>query len=117
MAETDTANTFTQNQVIAESGVDLAQLRVESGASYLELRAADSSSRQAIVARTDLKLVPNGVGGGTLMFIATSTGLGFFGGAAAAKPTVSGSRGANAALASLLTGLASLGLLTDSSTA
>lgn len=41
--------------------------------------------------------------------------LGFFGGNAAAKPTVTGSRGANAALASLLTALAGLGLLTDSS--
>lgn len=33
------------------------------------------------------------------------------------KPTVTGSRGGNAALASLLTGLAALGLLTDSTTA
>lgn len=42
--------------------------------------------------------------------------LGFFGGAAAAKPTVTGSRGGNAALASLLTALASLGLITDGTT-
>jgi hypothetical protein len=35
----------------------------------------------------------------------------------AAKPTISGSRGGNAALASLLTALASYGLITDSSTA
>jgi hypothetical protein len=41
--------------------------------------------------------------------------LGFFGSSAAAKPTVTGSRGGNAALASLLTALAGLGLLTDSS--
>jgi hypothetical protein len=41
--------------------------------------------------------------------------LGFFGASAIAKPTVTGSRGANDALASLLTALASLGLLTDSS--
>jgi len=33
------------------------------------------------------------------------------------KPTVTGSRGGNAALASLLTGLAGLGVLTDSTTA
>ena len=43
--------------------------------------------------------------------------VGFYGAAPAAKPTVTGSRGANAALADLLTELASLGLLTDSSTA
>jgi hypothetical protein len=43
--------------------------------------------------------------------------VGFYGTAPAGKPTVTGSRGANAALESLLTGLASLGLITDSSTA
>jgi hypothetical protein len=43
--------------------------------------------------------------------------IGFNGTAPAAKPTVSGSRGGNAALASLLTALAGLGLITDSSIA
>lgn len=47
----------------------------------------------------------------------TQPQLSFFGGALASKPTVTGSRGGNAALASLLTSLASLGLLTDSTTA
>ncbi len=45
-----------------------------------------------------------------------ATGIAFFGATPAAKPTVSGSRASNAALASLLTALANLGLLTDSST-
>lgn len=39
--------------------------------------------------------------------------LGFYGHSAAGKPTISGSRGSNAALASLISGLASLGLVTD----
>ncbi|MGW7786047.1 hypothetical protein [Streptomyces tricolor] len=43
--------------------------------------------------------------------------LGFHGAAPIAKQTVSGSRGGNAALASLLTALANLGLITDGSTA
>lgn len=43
------------------------------------------------------------------------TGLAFFAAAPVAQPTVTGSRGANAALASLLTALASLGLVVDSS--
>jgi hypothetical protein len=43
--------------------------------------------------------------------------LGFYGATAAAKPTVTGSRGGNAALASLLTALSTLGLITDSTTA
>lgn len=42
--------------------------------------------------------------------------LGFFGAAPAAKPTVAGSKGGNAALASLLSALASLGLVTDTTT-
>lgn len=46
-----------------------------------------------------------------------STKIGFFGAAVATKPTVTGSRGGNAALASLLTALAGLGLITDSTTA
>lgn len=44
-----------------------------------------------------------------------ATGIGVFGAAPVAKPTVTGSRGANAALADLLTKLALIGWLTDSS--
>jgi hypothetical protein len=43
--------------------------------------------------------------------------VGFYAAAPAAKQTVTGSRGGNAALASLLTGLATIGLITDSSSA
>lgn len=43
--------------------------------------------------------------------------VGFCGAAPASRQTVTGSRGANDALASLLTGLATLGLITDSSSA
>jgi hypothetical protein len=48
--------------------------------------------------------------------IGASGEIGFFGATATAKPTVSGSRGGNAALASLCTALANLGLITDSTT-
>jgi hypothetical protein len=43
--------------------------------------------------------------------------LGFYNTSPASKQTVTGSRGGNAALASLLTALATTGLITDSSTA
>ena len=43
--------------------------------------------------------------------------LGFFGSAAVAKPTVSGAKGGNVALGSLMAALSSLGLITDSTTA
>lgn len=42
--------------------------------------------------------------------------IGFFSAVPIAKPTVTGAKGGNAALASLLTALANLGLLTDNST-
>ncbi len=45
-----------------------------------------------------------------------ATGLGFFGTAPIAKPTVTGAKGGNAALTSLLAQLAALGLITDSTT-
>jgi hypothetical protein len=53
----------------------------------------------------------------SLMLRHLGTTLGFYGATAATKPTVTGSRGGNAALASLLTALATLGLITDSSSA
>ncbi|WP_369271653.1 hypothetical protein AB5J55_17905 [Streptomyces sp. R11] len=53
----------------------------------------------------------------TLMLRHLGTTLGFYGAAATTKPVVTGSRGGNAALASLLTALANLGLVTDNTTA
>ncbi len=55
-------------------------------------------------------------GGGIRIATATQK-IGFFGATTVVKPTVTGSRGGNAALASLLTQLAALGLVTDSSSA
>lgn len=54
---------------------------------------------------------------GTKIGTTTSQKLGFWGTAPVVKGAVTGSRGGNAALASLLTYLASLGFLTDNSTA
>lgn len=54
---------------------------------------------------------------GTSRIKINGTGIGFFAATPAAKPAVTGSRGGNAALASLLTALATLGLITDSSSA
>jgi hypothetical protein len=46
-----------------------------------------------------------------------SVGMGFFNASPVVKPTVAGSRGGNAALASLITALANLGLVADSTSA
>lgn len=53
--------------------------------------------------------------GTTVVLGGAGTSLAFYGAAGTAKPTVTGSRGSNAALASLLTALSNLGLVTDSS--
>jgi hypothetical protein len=47
----------------------------------------------------------------------SGTSLAFYGGVPGTQPTVSGSRGGNAALADLLTELAAIGLIIDSSSA
>jgi hypothetical protein len=52
----------------------------------------------------------------THMTFKSDGGVGFFGAGGVTRPTITGSRGANAALASLLTSLSQLGLITDSTT-
>jgi hypothetical protein len=53
---------------------------------------------------------------GTVSLGATLSRLGFFGAAGKTQPKVTGSRADNSALASLLSALAGLGLITDDST-
>jgi len=53
---------------------------------------------------------------GTVLIAANDTGIGFHGTAPIAKPTVTGSKASNAALASLCTALANLGWITNSTT-
>lgn len=77
--------------------------------------------RDSVNSKMHVTFTPGaGAGGGTTEFntgVKVVGNVGFYNAAPAAKPTVSGSRGGNAALASLLTALSGLGLLTDSSTA
>jgi hypothetical protein len=54
--------------------------------------------------------------GGSSLFGASGSKLGFFGSAGINKPTITGSRGGNQTLAALLTLLASMGLISDGST-
>lgn len=56
----------------------------------------------------------NSGGAAVILLGSASTTLGFFGSGGTTQPTVTGSRGANAALASLLSALANLGLIVDS---
>lgn len=84
-----------------------------NGAGGYEILAETSSAQMTLgatgsdgIARTHIR-----IGGGV-----ATTALGFHGVGAITKPTVTGSKGGNAALASLLTALANYGLITDSST-
>lgn len=54
---------------------------------------------------------------GTNQIQIDDTGIGFYGTGTQAKPTITGAKGGNAALASLLTALAAFGLITDNTTA
>ncbi|CAH2603207.1 exported protein of unknown function [Rhodovastum atsumiense] len=75
----------------------------------------------------DILLVPKGAGavrvparleaGGDVCLGAAARSLGFYGAAGGRRPTVSGTRGGNAALTSLVAALAGLGLITDATTA
>ena len=73
-------------------------------------------------AGSDLNLTAGGTGNILLNAVGdditlTSLNLGFYGTTAAPQPTITGSRAGNAALASLLTELATLGLIIDGSSA
>jgi len=111
------------------SGVGVS-IKAESSASGHALALADNTGATNVYG-FDLPTGSGGVlrlryttGNQTIMDFGTdgsirhlSTKIGFFSATPAVKPTVTGSRGGNAALASLLTALANLGLITDSTTA
>lgn len=77
----------------------------------------DNTDDDTLKITTDAAGAVNPSTGTTIMSFGAGPNIGFFGAAAAAKPTVTGSRDGNAALADLLIELATLGLLTDSSSA
>lgn len=104
----------------------LEERRTQAGAkTYRQpLYFADGALATPIIARdaqktTGIFFATNKVGigvAGVERIAANNAGVGFNGTTPVAKPTVTGSRGANAALASLLTAIAGTGLITDSTT-
>lgn len=94
-----------------------------TGASGQELLICDDSAAAAGSAN-DATIFKQGAGrvrfrfaGGTTPFAMEAGAIGFYNTNPIAKPTITGSRGGNAALTSLLTQLNALGLVTDSTTA
>jgi hypothetical protein len=102
----DATNTITLNstggQIEVGSDADAQNILIGTGAAARTITLGNVTGATAMVYNT-------GSGGH-----AFTGDMGFFGGTPASKPTITGSRGANAALASLLTELAGLGILTDS---
>lgn len=80
---------------------------------FIQSEDAGGTARHLILADPDT--TTSIYGAGTKNIEVGASTLGFLGTTGISKPTVSGSRGGNAALASLLTALASYGLITDSS--
>jgi len=104
---------------VVENDGDLIESKLTPGTNAYILMVGDPASnsvgRIAYDHTTDRWTFRAG-GGGVSFSIGNGT-TGFYATTPIAKPTVTGSRGGNAALASVLTQLAALGLLTDSSSA
>lgn len=77
------------------------------GTPYLKADGTDANISFSIAAK----------GTGAVQIGVSTNSIGFFGSAGVVKPTVAGAKGGNAALASLLAALVSLGLVLDNTTA
>lgn len=126
LLEVLTGSTTTPLVNVAASGNQSVSIRLanNSGATqWITAAGADSQLTGTVAGDTCMKIGTAGKSfhiGGTASVLEVTQGdaLGFFNDATpATKQTVSGSRGSNAALASLLTALAAYGLVTDSSSA
>ena len=93
------AGSATSREIVSLEGVFSGGLDARKG--QAKISAWDTAKRECIRVET------NG----------SAPMVGFFGGSATTKPTVSGSRSSGAALTSLLSALSSLGLITDATTA
>ena len=97
-----------------------AGVNADAGSNWELARYNDSGVGLGVaigIERLSGNVIFQGAPGSNGNMVISLSGLGFFGAAPGAKPTVAGSRGGNAALASLLSALAGLGLITDSTTA
>src|SRR5579885_3466244 len=92
---------------------------LKADTSNLTLQAAGTSTVLAATGGQVFIAAEGATDGGWGMEVSQASGnhtVGFFGHAPVTKPNVTGAKGGNAALTSLLTQLASLGLITDSTT-
>ncbi len=90
-------------------GFGTSQLQAELHVDPNSLRSGADHPSVVLSARGSILVEAKKEVGGTLQ-------LGFFGATPVAKPDIAGAKGGNVALANLLTALANLGILTDSTT-
>jgi len=99
-----------QNDPTTGTGIDIYWTGSAGAIIAINRDSATWQPIQLIGANVDLRTQTGGV-----RISCNATGIGFFATAPVAKQAVTGSRGANAALTSLLTALAAMGLITNSS--
>ena len=101
-----------------EFGIDAGYLFLRSTLGGVTVRSAGAIDMQiGVTSKTNITSSTTTIENTNVKLGSTGGNVGFYGATAAAKPAITGSRGGNAALASLLTALATLGLITDSTTA
>ncbi len=103
-ATTDKVDSVSGDASNAQASADAAQASANTAQT-----SANNAQTTATTATNDLTTLKGAVDG-------TSTTLGFYGTTPSAKPTITGSRGGNAAVQDLLSKLDGLGILTDSTT-
>lgn len=92
----------------SSAGSDFSIVRANDAGTIINAPIAISRASGGVTMSNGLTIAAGGLG--------VTGNMGFNGAARTGKPTVSGAKGGNAALASLLTALATYGLITDSST-
>ena len=102
--------------VFTAAGVNMGALDfILTASNYLFIDTAGGQLLEDTSGSLGIELRATGVG--NFIKLNTSGNIGFFGSGGTTHPTVTGSRGGNAALASLLTALAGLGLIIDGTSA
>lgn len=102
--------------IATSGGITVATIGSQSDGGYLILYDESGGNQATIQVTASGGLEVTGSAGTIIASSAGGTTLGFYGSAGTSKPQVNGSRGGNAALASLISALAGLNLLTDSTT-
>lgn len=113
-ASTAAGNFIVRSSIVNQTGSFYFGLG-HSGATGSVFAQTKGTNKLEIKSNGQFLFQPDGAG--TTVLTLDANGVGFYGTAGGAKPSIVGSRGGNAALADLLTKLAARGLITDGTSA